>query len=275
MRFQTEVWERYSESQNRARRAVRKSVSNGADNALPSLDAVLDREKIAGEVELGVYEIPVNQIVGIASDSEKECYTSDFLPLPSVKTGFAEKWCNLYMEYLSDRGLVEPIRCYEYLGKFYVADGKKRVSVLKVHGAMVMKAQITRILPVRTEEPKIQSYYEFVSCFEKTGVYQIAFTQPGKTDAFLKALGYDPNYVWTDSDRYGFTFHWYPFEKALRTAFDGLLNITTADAVQVLLKNRTYAELKELPSWTLSELMQDSWLELYQISNPSFKVQVA
>lgn len=273
MRFETEVWEQYSAVQNRAKRAMRKESGNGVASALVSIDSVLEQAKVAGEVELGVCEIPLDQIVGIASDSDKELYTANFMPLPSVKTGFAEKWCKLYLEYLSDKGLAEPIRCYEYMGKFYVIDGKKRVSVLKTHGAMGIKAQITRILPVKTEDPVIQSYYQFVKTFEKTGLYQIAFTQPTDNDAFLEAIGYTPDRTWNDSDRWSFTFHWYQFEKALKLAFGGYLNITTADAVLVLLKNHTFAELKDMTSWALAELLQESWYELYKISNPDFKIR--
>ena len=49
-------------------------------------------------------------------------------------------------------------------------------------------------------------------------------------------------------------------------AFDGLLNITTADAVLVLLKNHSIAELRSTPSWTLAEMMQNARLDLYQIN---------
>lgn len=221
-------------------------------------------------MDLGVLNIPVNQIVGIASGSDNENYTTDFLPLPPAKSEFAEKWTQIYMEHLTDRGLVDPIRCYEYLGKFYVVDGKKRVSVLKVNGTTMVNAEVTRIMPVVTEDPEIQNYYEFVRTFEKTGLYQIAFTQPGKADSFLEALGYNPDHVWNESDRYSFIFNWHSFARAFEVAFDGDLKITTADAVQVLLKNYSFFELKKMPSWTLAELMQDAWQEMYQISDPNF-----
>ena len=272
MRFLTEVWEQYSVSQNHAKRNVRRCVRAGMETALPTLESVVDRTKCAGEADLGVLSIPVAQIVGIASGSDNENYTANFLPLPSAKSEFAEKWTQIYMEHLTDRGLVDPIRCYEYLGKFYVADGKKRVSVLKANGATMVKAEVTRILPAATEDPEIQSYYEFVRTFENTGLYQIRFTRPGKADAFLKAIGHAPDHVWTDSDRYSFIFNWHSFERALEVAFDGSLSITTADAVQVLLKNNTFNELKNMPSWTLAELMQEAWQEMYQISDPAFDI---
>jgi len=56
-------------------------------------------------------------------------------------------------------------------------------------------------------------------------------------------------------------------------AFDGKLHITTADALMVLLKNHSYAELKKVPSWTLAEMMQESWIEMYRIIDPEFNIK--
>lgn len=166
----------------------------------------------------------------------------------------------------------EAISCYEYLGKFYVRDGMKRVSVSMYAGIPTMKAHVIRILPVKTEDPKNQSYYEFVKNIEKTGLYQIAFTQTGKVDGSLTALGYNPEHVWNESDRYSFIFHWYPFERAPKRTFDGNLDITTVDALDVLLKKHSYVELRDMPSWTLAELMRESWVEKYRIVDPEFKI---
>ena len=153
------------------------------------------------------------------------------------------------------------------VGKFYVVDGKKRVSAVKAQGTVMIDAQVTRILPVETDDPEIQSYYEFVKTYEKTGLYQIAFTQPGKADSFLKAMGYEPDHTWSEMDRFSFMFHWYPFDRAMKVAFDNQLNITTADAVLVLLRNHSIAELRNLPSWVLAEMMQDVSDDLCKIGN--------
>ena len=272
MRFQTEVWERYADSQNRAKRALRKATAKGSDVKLPVLNDILDRSKMADIVELGIVEIPVNQIVGVGIDTDSDIYTRDFLPLPSVQSEFAETWTGIYKQHLTDTGLVDPIRCCEYLGKFYVMDGKKRVSVLKAHGTMMVKAEVTRFLPELSDDIQIQSYYEFLKTYEKTGLYQVAFTQPGQAEGFLKALGYDPAHVWDDSDRFSLLFHWHPFERALEIAFDGMLNITTADAMMVLFRKHTYAELCKMPSWVLAELMQESWEDMYRLCDPNFNI---
>ena len=267
MRFEKEAWERYSVYQNQAKRIARKNSANVEMVALPLLKTVLDTYNVAGETDLGVVKIPVKQIVGVVAEEDRDAYVSDFFPLPSVNSEFAEKWTMMFMENLSDAGLSDPIRCYEFLGKFYVVDGKKRVSAVKAQGTIMIDAQVTRILPVETDDPEIQSYYEFVKTYEKTGLYQIAFTQPGKADSFLKAMGYEPDHIWSEMDRYSFMFHWYPFDRALEVAFDNQLNITTADAVLVLLKNHSIAELRNLPSWVLAEMMQDVSDDLCKIDN--------
>lgn len=267
MRFEKEAWERYSVYQNQAKRIARKNSANVEMAALPLLKTVLDTYNVAGETDLGVVKIPVKQIVGVVAEEDRDAYVSDFFPLPSVNSEFAEKWTMMFMENLSDAGLSNPIRCYEFLGKFYVVDGKKRVSAVKAQGTIMIDAQVTRILPVETDDPEIQSYYEFVKTYEKTGLYQIAFTQPGKADSFLKTMGYDPDHTWSEMDRYGFLFHWYPFDRALEVAFDNQLNITTADAVLVLLRNHSIAELRKLPSWVLAEMMQDVSDDLFKIGN--------
>ena len=267
MRFEKEAWERYSVYQNQAKRIARKNSANVEMAALPLLKTVLDTYNVAGETDLGVVKIPVKQIVGVVAEEDRDAYVSDFFPLPSVNSEFAEKWTMMFMENLSDAGLSNPIRCYEFLGKFYVVDGKKRVSAVKAQGTIMIDAQVTRILPVETDDPEIQSYYEFVKTYEKTGLYQIAFTQPGKADSFLKAMGYEPDHTWSEMDRFSFMFYWYPFDRALEVAFDNQLNITTADAVLVLLRNHSIAELRNLPSWVLAEMMQDVSDDLFKIGN--------
>ena len=267
MRFEKEAWERYSVYQNQAKRIARKNSADVEKAALPLLKTVLDTYNVAGETDLGVVKIPVKQIVGVVAEEDRDAYVSDFFPLPSVNSEFAEKWTMMFMENLSNAGLSNPIRCYEFLGKFYVVDGKKRVSAVKAQGTIMIDAQVTRILPVETDDPEIQSYYEFVKTYEKTGLYQIAFTQPGKADSFLKAMGYEPDHTWSEMDRFSFMFHWYPFDRALEVAFDNQLNITTADAVLVLLRNHSIAELRNLPSWVLAEMMQDVSDDLRKIDN--------
>lgn len=272
MHFQAEAWALYGKSLNLGIKSRRKSEKEGTEPYLKVLDSILDENMVAGRINLGTLNIPTDKIVGISDETDKELYAEDFMPLSSVGSPFSDQWCKHYLHYLSDRGLHRPVTCYEYLGEFYVLDGKKRVSVAKSHGAPTIAAEVIRILPVKTEEEAVKRYYEFLECFEKTQLYQICFTESGSFPKFQKALGYEEDHVWDEADRFGFLFNWYAFDHAYQEAFGGHLKATTADALMVLLEEHSYGELKDLPSWKLTERMRNAWKKLYKISSPDFTI---
>lgn len=271
MRFENEVWLRYHQVHAQAKKEVRKAEDLGLENCPKELKNELENRKIENTVDLGIIEIPVNQIVGTAVFDEKDLYSPDFLPIASADSPFAELWCQLYMDYLTDKGWDAPIRCFEFLGRFYVQDGKKRVSVLKAHGSMVTKAIVTRIMPVLTQDEDVVRYYEFLDNYEKTGLYQVAFTRSGSFEKLQNAFGHDADYVWNDSDRFSFLFNLPPMVYALHAAFDGQLHITTADAMVTLLEEYSFNELRNMQPWDLTKLLQNSWVKLYKILDPDFE----
>ena len=166
MGFEKEVMQQYIIANDKASRAQRSSAKQPPIKHPVVLEKILDRNKVAYKIELGVLEIPMNQIVGIAAADQRELlYASNFMPLSKANTEFANTWRHLYQEFLSDDGLCKPIRCYEYLGKFYVQDGAKRVSVLKYHGAATVFSEVIRIMPTCTQERNVQNYYEFFAAF--------------------------------------------------------------------------------------------------------------
>lgn len=268
MQFRTEARFLYYSAHNQGKKNRRKSVRHGANPYLKELGSFLDESMVAGKVELGIMEIPVEQIVGTATANDAEFYTCDFMPLPPLGSEFADQWCTLYMYYLSDAGIRCPITCYEYLGRFYVMDGKKRVSVLKSHGAPTITASVTRILPIKSDDEEVRLYYEFLQYFELTKLYQVYFTQPNSFARLQAALGYQEDHVWTEGDKFSFIFNWYSIDRAFKNAFQGYLNITTADALLVLLEDHSYSTIRKMPSWIITKLFQDSWKKLYAISNP-------
>lgn len=100
------------------------------------------------------------------------------MPLLAANTEFAAKWVELCMAHLGE-GIRDPIRCYEYMGRFYVQEGNKRVSVLKSYGAPAIDAFVTRVIPAYSQDQAVQVYYEFLNSFPLTGLYQVRFSQLG------------------------------------------------------------------------------------------------
>lgn len=168
---------------------------------------------------------------------------------------------------INEVGLNCPITCYEYLGEFYIMDGLKRASIAKCHGIPNISASVTRLLPVMTEDPAVQQYYDFVKCFEKTGLYEISFSKPYSFERFQKALGFEVDHVWNESDRLDFLFNWHVFEYAFQEAYNGYLTITQADVFLVLLDEHPYEKLRQMHPMVLIQMMRNSWDKLYAIQN--------
>ena len=70
------------------------------------------------------------------------------MPLLDDDTEFAAKWSNLCDAHLEE-GIHTPIIAFEYLNKFYVQEGNKRVSVLKYYEAVKIPGTVTRLIPAK------------------------------------------------------------------------------------------------------------------------------
>ena len=255
----------YRKAQKRGKRTVRKLERQGVNPYLLSLDSFLDKDESVDYIHIGVMDIPTEKIVGVSTSEKQELYSVDFLPLTNPNTDFSTKWCKIYWNYLSNKGVRCPISCYEYMGKFYVTDGIKRVSIAKCHGAPTVSASVTRLLPKENDTAEVKRYYEFVDAFEKIGLYEIEFSNPGSFEKFQNALGFDPDYRWNEADRMEFLFNWPMFEHAYREAFGGYLNITPADAFLVLLEDYPFEKLREMHPIVLVQMMRKKWSRFYEL----------
>ena len=96
-------------------------------------------------------DIPLNLIVGTKTAGRQKAFASNFMPLLGENTEFGMKWATLYDSQLNE-GIRDPIKAYEFMNKFYVEEGNKRVSAMRAVDAAYIPAIVTRILPKRTEE---------------------------------------------------------------------------------------------------------------------------
>lgn len=161
----------------------------------------------------------------------------------------------------------------EYLGKFYVSDGLKRVSVIKFLGCPVIRSQVIRIMPIKTDCKEVDMYYDFLFQYRLTRMYQLQFTQSGYFEKLQQALGKTPTGKWDDSDRAVFLYHWPKIENAFHKSYADYLNITAADALVVLLEKYSYAQITHMDQWVLARIFQASWKELYALSSPDFSLK--
>lgn len=273
MKFMREVHEQYQKAYALATRNQQKNKKQGLPICPVVLDSLINERMISYRLDLGVIEIPTSLIVGVAEENDKlALYTKEFLPVSKPNSDFANKWRQIYADFISNDCVCDEIRCLEYLGRFYVADGLKRVSVAKFHGAPILRSQVIRIMPIKTDSKEVELYYDFLFHFRLTRLYQLQFTQPGHFEKMQRAFGKTPTGKWSDSDRAAFLLYWPTIEKAFHKSYSDYLNITAADALVVLLDKYSYTQISRMEPWVLARVFQVSWKELYTLSFPGFSI---
>lgn len=174
-----------------ARKLGRKFVSDNGKNEyhgyLQVLDEKLQGVEIVGEINLGLHEIPLKKIIGTRTAGRVNAFSGDFMPLLDEDTEFAQKWMSLYSSHI-DEGIKYPIKVYEYINRYYVQEGNKRVSILNYCGAASVYAQVIRVIPKRDESnDTISIYYEFLD-FDRRAVFDnLWFSRRGSFTRLVEA----------------------------------------------------------------------------------------
>lgn len=191
----------YRAARKRALKRYHDDLRRGVSPYPAVLDEILGDKPTAGRTELGLFEIPIDRIVGTVTAGRRTAFSADFLPLLEEETEFGMKWIALCKAHLGEEGIRDPIRCYEYRGDFYVLEGNKRVSVLHYFGASSVTASIVRIIPAWSDDDETRAYYEFLDFFHNSRLYAIRFRRPGQYARLIAALGFAPDHVWTEEER--------------------------------------------------------------------------
>ena len=155
----------YEQALKLGEKAYRNALSRGKYPYLPALDDILDRVDILMEEKLGLVDIPLEKIVGTKTAGRQNAFAVNFMPLMKPKTEFADKWCNLY-RYQTEEGNTDPIVAYEFLNRFYVQEGNKRVSVFKFLDASSIEGEVIRVIPKRNNSLENKIYYEFMQFYK-------------------------------------------------------------------------------------------------------------
>ena len=124
-------------------------VNKGAYPYLPVLENLVSDDEIDSEVSLSVDQIPLRLVVGTCNASRTNAFAGNFMPLLDWGTEFSAKWASLSDSQVNE-GIRDPIKVYEYMNKFYVLEGNKRVSVLKYFNAVTVNAEVIRKIPKKS-----------------------------------------------------------------------------------------------------------------------------
>ena len=230
----------YREAQKLAQRETRRCVAAGLSPCLSVMDDFIPEERSMRAVDLGVIEIPTEFLVGTKTRSRVNAFAANFMPLLDPKSEFGEKWQRLCEAHLAE-GIREPILAFEYLNRYYVAEGNKRVSVLKYFGAPQVRGRVLRVLPERG--PDTALYYEFLTFHRLSGLNSIEFSRPGGYAALQRLVGKGPDEAWTQEDRRQFSSAWFYFRQAYDSLGGGKLRSTVGDALLAYLEVYGYPSI--------------------------------
>ena len=188
----------YEKAKKLGEKSYRHELSRGRYPYLPALDHMLKNRDTLKTEDIGVCEIPIYLICGTLTQGRQEAFAKNYMPLLAPDSEFAAKWIHL-LSYQENEGIADAVKAHEFMGRFYIAEGNKRVSVLKYLGQPDILADITRILPPddsNTKEAKI--YREFMKFFDCTGIYGIYFSEEGCYSKLADMFGMDLASRWPD-----------------------------------------------------------------------------
>lgn len=259
MNPRTEAAEHYQQALKAGKKAQRHMSHLGLNPHLQILDELLAGYTTVAEEELGTIEIPADRIVGTKTRGRSDAFAANFMPLIPDKSEFALKWQNLCQYHLGETGIRDPIFCYEFLGKFYVQEGNKRVSVLKYFDAASIMGKVIRIVPGDSERPEVISYKEFLTYFPKTKLYEISFSRLNSFPKLQAALGHDEDHVWTEEERRNFRSSFYFFNRAFEKLREEPMTATPADALLEWLKLYPFEAIKTMSNAELQGSLESIW----------------
>ena len=257
--MQQEIY--YKEALKLGQKEVRSRTAKEKNPYLPVLDEIVPPEKALTGIHLGVVQIPVWFIVGTKTGGRVSAFAANFMPVLDEGTEFADKWEALYRSHISE-GIRDPIKVFEYLNRYYVQEGNKRVSVLKFCGAYSVTAEVIRILPERTNDEKIQLYYEFLEFNRYSKINFIEFTKRGSYQKLMRMMGKSYGEWWTIEEQRRFSSAYYFFEKAYKENGGDKLKITIGDAMLNYIKIYGYPELQNAGDAEIRMNLKKMWEDI-------------
>ena len=252
--------EEYIKAYKMGKKEYQSRMLRGLKPTLEVLDDILPGKGTLSEVPLGLVQIPVDQIVGTKTYGRSEAFASNFMPILRENTEFAIKWAHLCTAH-ENEGIREPIKAYEYMNKFYVEEGNKRVSVMKFFGVVSTPAIVTRVVPKRTEEKENKIYYEYMDFYDKTKINYIWFSEEGRFAKLLEAVGKSEDEEWNNEDRLDFNSVYSRFNAEYTAKGGEKLSITAGDAFLSFITLYGYEALKDKTTSELKALVTKSWEE--------------
>ena len=222
-----EALQYYQTALKQGQREYKNCVHRGF---FPNIQSLGEDKLKLSQVKLGVMDIPIYLVVGSTQDARCNSFSPGFYPLLGVDSEFATKWISLCSYQLSE-GIHDPIKCYEYLGRFYVQEGNKRVSVLKSMGSTTIQAEVIRLMPERSDDITTQIYLEFLEFYRHSKCWGLHFSDLGGYAKLQAAMGFTKDEDWPEDLQRKFRNRYFSFRTSFYRLGGESLGLTAGDAL--------------------------------------------
>lgn len=248
----------YQEALKLGKKEQKICLAQGRSPYLPVLDEILTHQDIQTEQKLGLVNVPLEHVVGTSTRGRTYAFAANFMPILEMGSEFSFKWANLADAQVSE-GIRDPIVVYEFMNRFYVVEGNKRVSVLKYYKADSIPAIVTRKIPRLSEEYDVKLYYEFMKFNEATDLNTVEFTRLGKAEQLLEHVG--ANVPWDEATKEEFDRVLFHFTKAYEARGGNKLPITIGDALVAFMNVYGYDNMQKMSRQEMENGISKCWSE--------------
>lgn len=247
-------------------KTYKTSVAKGSYPYLPVLEEMLSHEKPGTQIRLGLVDIPIELISGTYTAGRTNAFSYDFMPLLDSETEFAYKWSQLYDSLTAD-GQRDPIIAFEYMNRYYVVEGNKRVSVQKFLGAVTVEGIVTRIIPPRSDAKDNKIYYEFLDFYAFTKINYILMRNEGGYEKLLHYIHPNTDEPFTEEEAQTFKYVFSTFRKEYEEKGGKKLNSTIGDALLTYIGIFDYDDIQFKTAQEIRKDIVKIWSELVMIAD--------
>lgn len=210
---------------------------------------------------MGIMNVPAEFVVGTKTHGRSDSFARNWMPIMANGTEFSGKWRRLCDAHLNE-GIRDAVKVYEYMNRYYVEEGNKRVSVLKFFGAVNILADVIRILPEKSDDPAVVIYYESLDFVKLSKAHFLEFTRPGSYAELQRFLGKGPSEAWTEEEQKRFSRVYHYFQKAFNAKGGKKLRITVGDALLAYIRIYGYSSMTYMGAEEMKKHISNVWEEI-------------
>lgn len=243
-------------------------VNKGTYPYLPVLEDIIDENSIDREVSLGSDQIPLRLVVGTCTAGRTTAFADNFMPILDWGTEFSAKWASLSDSQVNE-GIRDDIKVYEYMNKFYVLEGNKRVSVLKYFKAVTVSAQVIRKIPKYSDDPDVKIYYEFMDFYKSTKLNDIYFSKEGSFTTLMELVGITPGEPMDEDDKKDLVSCYLNFRLAYESRGGDKFDFPTGDSFLRFIHIHGYDAVKKMTKSEMAKNVAKTWAEFELLDDNS------